>query len=76
MSLWAREILDASPREETQEELVDRVLQIEANRASAILEGCARRRAGGLGDALMGIAAVLRVHLGQPTPEPPEVSDG
>ncbi len=73
MSLWARDILNVSPEKETTEGLIDRTLQIEANRAADILEGCASRHSGGVKDVLCGVAVVLRIHLGQdrtPAPEP------
>lgn len=64
MSYWAREILAEAPPDEALEQLVDRVLQLEADRCGEILDGCAARHSGHIQELLGGMARVVRAHLG------------
>lgn len=63
-SQWSKEILTDSPPGETRAQLVDRVLEIEANRCAEILDGCASRHKGIVATVLEGMSFTLRHHLG------------
>ena len=68
MSQWAKEILAEAPAEESRVDLVDRTLQIEADRCAEILEGCADRHSNVILCAVLtGLCRVLRGHLGRKT---------